>query len=387
MNSTISFDTIERFARDLSVEEIAALPDDTLRNYVITYSYHLLNEQTRPYLGQNLSWVGFASWASELAGRCIRGEVLPLRGILPAAVVSHVSRTVARGNQMVYADIAPVFRDFTRYLTQASEAERAMISKLVARGGNGLRDLVTRVLRLDPRPLREGGQALLCSAFEQYLMAAHERDPDARAERVFAANAAVGLHEQTHLDPIIKELLSSPLLNRAARLALAPLFGLVKLTRPVRAKVAALGKAGLVRRTLSRVPGLEKTARLTRDARSFFRQVRNHRLTHAVSTRFVLALQLADDVLAVGKDVSPLDDGAMFPEHLQVFDTTDQRLRALLDDVLAWDRTPDTLSGSGARNWASLEDRINFIVDLFRSRQQTPALFANPLAPRERAAA
>jgi hypothetical protein len=380
LDSTVSLDTIGHLARRLSVEEIAALTDAALRNYLITYSYHLLNEQMRPYLGPNMSWVGFAAWASDHAGRYLRGEQFPLQTLMPAAVVSHVSRTVARGNQTVYADIAPVFRDFTRYMTQASEPERATVSKLAARGGNSLRDFVKEVLRLDPRPLREGGQALLCAAFEQYFIAAHERDPDVRAERAFAANTAVGLHEQTRLDPIIDEMLSFPRLNRVGRLALAPLFGLADLTRPVRAQVSALGGAALVRRALSRWPGLEKAAELAQDARSFLRQVRDHRLTYAFSTRFVLTLPLADDVLAVGKDVSPLAGGATFPEHLRVFDTPDQHLRALLDDVLAWDRTPDSLSGSSASDWADLGDRINFIVDLFRSRQQNPALFANPLA-------
>ncbi|WP_159397713.1 hypothetical protein [Sorangium cellulosum] len=382
LDSTVSLDTLGRLTQALSVEEIAALSDDTFRNYLITYSYHLLDEQMRPYLGPNLSWVGFASWASELAGRCIRGEQFPLRAMMPAAIVSRVGRAVARGNQLVYADIAPVFRDFTHYMTRASEAERASVSKLAARGGNSLRDLVKEVLRLDPRPLREGGQALLCSAFEQYFIAAYERDPDARAERTFVANAAVGLHEQTRLDPMIDEMLSFQLVNRAARLALTPLFGLADLTRPARAKVSALGGAELMRRTVSRWPGLTETAELAEEARIFLRQVRDGRLAYAFSTRFVLALPLADDVFAVGKDVLPLDDGAMFPEHLRVFDTTDQHFRALLDDVLAWDRTPDSLAGSGASDWADLGDRLNFILDLFRSRQQNPALFANPLAQR-----
>lgn len=384
LDSTVSLDTLGRLAKALSVEEIAALTDDTFRNYLITYSYHLLNEQMRPYLGPNLSWVGFASWASELAGRCIRGEHFPLCAPMPAAIVSRVGRVVARGNQLVYADIAPVFRDFTSYMTRASEAERASVSKLAARGGNSLRDLVKEVLRLDPRPLREGGQALLCSAFEQYFIAAHERDPDARAERTFAANAAVGVHEQTRLDSIIDEMFSFRLLNNAARLALTPLFGLADFTRPARAKVSALGGAELMRRTLSRSPGLMKLAELAEDTRRFLRQVRDRRLTYALGTRFVLALPLADDVLAVGKDVSPLDGGAMFPEHLRTLDTTDQHLRALLDDLLAWDRTPDSLSGSRASDWADLGDRLNFVLDLLRSRQQTPALFANPLAQRDR---
>jgi hypothetical protein len=45
-----------------------------------------------------------------------------------------------------------------------------------------------------------------------------------------------------------------------------------------------------------------------------------------------------------------------------------------------WDRTNGTGSPSGARDWAVLEDRMNFIVNLFRSRQQDAALFNPPFS-------
>ena len=379
MSKACSLDTLGRLAQALRVEEIAGLSDNTLRNYLITYSYHLLDEQMRQYIGSNLSWVGFGSWASELAGKCIRGEQVPLRRLMPQRLVAHVSRTVARGNQWVYADIAPVFRNFGNMMSEASPRERNLFAKLALQGGNNLHDLVKESLGLDPRPQLEGGQALLCAAFEQYLIASYEPGADAQAERVFVANAAVGLHEQRHLDPMIDEMLSFPLLNRMAKAAFTPLFHLADLTRPAREKMGVLFEAELVRSLLVRWPGLSEAAELSREARGFFEHVRKQRLTYAFSTRFVLALPLGDDMLEVGKDVSSPDGVAMFPEHLRVFDTTDEHFRALLGDVLSWDRTPDTLVGSAATDWSDLGDRMNFILDLFRSRQQNPALFTNPL--------
>lgn len=35
---------------------------------------------------------------------------------------------------------------------------------------------------------------------------------------------------------------------------------------------------------------------------------------------------------------------------------------------------------SGATDWSSLKDRMNFIVDLFRSRHLSPAVFARPFS-------
>jgi hypothetical protein len=38
----------------------------------------------------------------------------------------------------------------------------------------------------------------------------------------------------------------------------------------------------------------------------------------------------------------------------------------------------DTLSGSGAENWASLRDRMSFVVDFFRSHQQYDRMWEPP---------
>jgi hypothetical protein len=48
--------------------------------------------------------------------------------------------------------------------------------------------------------------------------------------------------------------------------------------------------------------------------------------------------------------------------------------------VSLWDRTDGTGAPTGARDWAVLEERMNFIVNLFRSRQQDAALFDPPFS-------
>jgi hypothetical protein len=52
----------------------------------------------------------------------------------------------------------------------------------------------------------------------------------------------------------------------------------------------------------------------------------------------------------------------------------------------AIDRTPDTTAGSAAEDWAALAERMNFIVDLFRSRQRDASLRRPPFRPDQIAA-
>ena len=42
------------------------------------------------------------------------------------------------------------------------------------------------------------------------------------------------------------------------------------------------------------------------------------------------------------------------------------------------DATPDSLQGSGAHDWTSFPERMHFIADLFRSRQDDLRLFERP---------
>src|SRR5690606_27790854 len=66
----------------------------------------------------------------------------------------------------------------------------------------------------------------------------------------------------------------------------------------------------------------------------------------------------------------------VFPDDLLELDDPD-----LLDLLRRFDSHLDTMLLSGANNWADLNDRMGFIVDLFRSRQQDLALFGPPFKP------
>ena len=51
-----------------------------------------------------------------------------------------------------------------------------------------------------------------------------------------------------------------------------------------------------------------------------------------------------------------------------------------LELVRMFETSHDTLSGSGAKNWASLSDRMSFVVDFFRSHQQYKRLWESPFS-------
>jgi hypothetical protein len=70
-----------------------------------------------------------------------------------------------------------------------------------------------------------------------------------------------------------------------------------------------------------------------------------------------------------------------FPETLRELDNPE--LIAFLHGMGGWDRSPHDLSSSRATNWVDLSDRMNFIVDLFRSRHLSQHIFEPPFTERQ----
>lgn len=343
--------------------EIAAIAerrDPILRNLEITQTYHELELLMSGLLGaKNVSWCAYATWASRSAGRFIRGEVpgevLPLwrkvglkmgrtaerrggrarlwlpslrlglraRGPVPrslANVLDEVRARVAEGNQMVFAEIAPFFAAFV-------EQYRSPLGM----GGPGAAEREAFLSRFAPGPVQQGGQDMLRRAFGCYAEAVAMPEGKRKAELIFLANALVGYHEQTRLQRPIAGALDAP----------------VTMTLPRR-------RAGAVGEAFSR--------RLERSLR-------------ALSTRWLIALEMPGEVVCLGEDVPPLASGRMFPDELGTID--DPELGALLYRL---DRTPNTTQGSAAVDWADLGDRMHFVVELFRSRQQDARLYKAPFS-------
>src|SRR5262245_26507697 len=329
------------------IETIGACPSPVLRNLRITHAYHQLTTATASVVGPGANWCTFATWASRQAGQTIRSEDLGRKIEEAFAASDAVHDVVAR------------VRDLQRAAGRAIDANAALgairdacapllsvarVAHAVARGNKRVFDEIGAefahfVTVLGPRPGDDGalenfcahfragdppeGQRLLATAFRDYHRARGLTDPKARAERMFVANARIGLHEQTRLQPEIADALNAPVPDPVvvARRVFEALF-------PGR-----LGPVPGSHRALAEVSG-----RLLEPLRAVVRRI---------VTEELMTFTLPDGrALRLGMDLT-----GDFPPHLTKLDDPE-----VVGFVRTVDPTPDSLRGSGAEDWTDLGD-------------------------------
>lgn len=91
-----------------------------------------------------------------------------------------------------------------------------------------------------------------------------------------------------------------------------------------------------------------------------------------LATEWLMSLRLPGGSIDLGDDVESFR-GREFPAELRDIDNAE-----LLRLIRQLDANPDTLRGSGTDDWANFRQRMNFILDLFRSRHNDERLFENP---------
>jgi hypothetical protein len=74
-----------------------------------------------------------------------------------------------------------------------------------------------------------------------------------------------------------------------------------------------------------------------------------------------------------GHDIPTIPGRPMFPDGLDQLEH-----EVLIDLARAYDRSWNTTVGSGAADWTQLDDRMHYIVDLFRSRHAEDVLHQPP---------
>jgi hypothetical protein len=316
------------------VSSIAQRSDPVLRNLQITQSYHDLGVAVAERLGgRDACWVGFAVWASRTAGHFIRGEWLPdaLRHVL-ARVSPGGSRRIEVLDAPIRAHLAEGNRKvYAEIAPLFVELVRVLDRPAADRPAALERSLAS----LRPGRVEENGQAALSRALRAFVEAASLPQGHERAQRILLGNLLIGAHEQYRLQEQIAGALDVVCrLGRARRGA---------------------GPEGAWRRLEARL--------------------RQH-VTHAM-----VRLDLPGLRVSVGRDVPALPDGSMFPADLRR--VSHPELQAVL---ARFDRSPNTTSGSAAADWGDYGDRMNYVVDLFRSRQQRPELVSPPFEPRQAAA-
>ena len=340
------------------VEQIAMMTDPVERNYQITQSYYELSEALRRVLGdpKNANWSTFAAWASCTAGRSIREEDLPkwghrliqgdalvqrhLGGVLSfvlkttgfdldlldnvTEILTQVSAQVADGNRKVYAELGPLF---ARFVAAAGDANLLQVFFGGLRTG----------------PVEAEGQDLLRLAFQNYLDAKSAGDPKQKAELMLLGNCRIGLHEQTRLQPNIKAAVDEPVAELLTDVVLRPLSA--------RLALRVLGVFGVRRAAVYAVAEAQWEGLATRYAMN-------------------LALPEGDEIALGGDHIRWPSPTAPELEHVENSEL--RQLLARFDDNL------QKLRREGAQNWTSLQDRMGYIVELFRSQQQYAKFFTPP---------
>ena len=354
------------------IARIVGRDDPVRRNLEITLGYYRLSHALRRHLGpENANWCTFGTWASRRAGQTIRGEDLGKlrerlrrrlvgddaldralhhvnaglpRHRLPIvidkrrvaarvlAVVDDVGTYVADGNRIVFGEMAPPFAELLARFGGASRLDADELRSFLA--------------RFAPGPIEAEGQDLLRSAFAGYAHALFESDAKAKAELILLANDQIGLHEQTRVQPEIAAALTAPIEHLGDWL-----------TDDLRSKLPLQGRP----RRLSKV---ELLAPLLAVVGPIWREE---------ATDYLTTLPVPGEVLKLGRDVPSLPGQPMFPLPLQQLRNAD-----LVLFLRQHDRTPDTTAGSAATDWSRLADRVHFIMDFFRARQQQPTLYWAP---------
>jgi hypothetical protein len=363
------------------VRRIVTIANPVLRNLEITHCYSRLAAEFAARSGEGANWCTYATWASRQAGRTVRGEDLlehlgnrlterrwllhPIatlwRRLLrhglfqretrigrltaelhtPFDAFERASAAVARGNLRVFEEIG---LEFARYLhecppdTPDTPADAPQVRRFLDSLRPG-----------DPPE----GQRYLRQAFMHYERLRFERDPKARAELGVLANLEIGFHEQTRLQPEIREALDAAHATKKdlGRRALEALFPSAARSWPV-----VRGPAGAAIGVVA--AGLQRSA---------------SRVAREAITDSLMVLTLPARVLALG---SHLADA--YPEVLD--EPADAELVELLGRFEPVAPAPDDC---GALDWSDLHQRMHYLVHLFRAFHLSEELSRPPFTPEQ----
>jgi hypothetical protein len=336
------------------VEPVEAMQ---LRNRRITLAYGDLSVRLAALLARGgrrqANWCTFSTWSSKTIGGWIERDPEPdpmddppwwvpgfvgglRRSLLKWAMTRDngaTYRALAAGNRFVFLEIGTAFGLFLDAFEGATGKgpDDAAWDRYWAEMAGEL----TRHGRLDPSwMLTEAPPAQeLQLGLRQYYEALFTTDPKLRAERVLAGNLLIGAYEQRRVQGYVSCSL-------------------------------ALFSNHAMRRLVTRRFDPDRTWRHV-PAWAYARLVSPH-----------MVLKLPDERLVLGRPLPQPAGAPLFPEDLQAITTP--LVQALLTRYdLAGPRDDDRR----VRNWGSYDDRMNYIANLFRSRQQHEPLFGKPFPP------
>ncbi|OBB15862.1 hypothetical protein A5662_06485 [Mycobacteriaceae bacterium 1482268.1] len=330
---------------DADCAEVVSTQHLILRNLKVTDTYYRLSIGMTLLTGhQDVSWLTFACNASKTVGTFIRAEAVPLarlielsRRVAPSsraanmirsrltAAVTEVAELISQGNIKVFSEIGPVFARMTTEFHEAREYDRAAFDRFM------------KGLALRAGPSDAGGQDTLREAVGHYYEAMFQPDPKRKAELMLLANFKVGLHEQIRLQPHIQGAMNAPVTE-----GLFDALGSVRL--------AAAGRESIMR-------GWRHLA-----------------------TRAVMRYRLPYGAVPVSGDLPRLPTRRIYPDVLTDLEHPE------LQSVARRYGTPSGPQLFKSRDWANLDQRMQFIFELFRTRQKSLELFDPPFLYQQRLA-
>ena len=393
-----------------TIDKIVAMDDEpVLRNLLITQGYHDLSQGIAELIGAgNATWATFGCWASKTAGRFVRGDEAPafirramrssrtvaqqarriraslldrleteieapFKAVVDTAgqLVEDVSLYMAAGNKVVFAEIGGAFARFCEVFADRSFTEdrlEALLSEYPPGPAEPDKVIVDRKARR-VTSIERGGASLLREMLQQYFLAAREPDGRRKAQIVLLGNAYGGIHEQTRLQPYIAGSIDEPVED---------------LLREFLHRRATEGETD---------PGRIQKIHAVVDLMAHPLGADLLHLWQVFATVELMELTLPDGVLHLGRDVPAPPGKPLFPPQLRTIQLPE--LRRLLEQyralgavthgnrlVLMLERdiakiVGDTAveivaHGSAARDWVVLAQRMRYILELFRSRQQDP---------------
>jgi hypothetical protein len=185
---------------------------------------------------------------------------------------------------------------------------------------------------------------LLQIAFRAWYDAAHENDPEKKAQLVLLGNCSAVYHEQQRLQRLVGKGFEIPVID------------------------AAVQKA-------AKAKGIGPVLRLGRPVGLLIRSGWQRVFTN---TPAFTAYELPETAMGFGTDVRGPAPGIDFPPTLRTL--SEPRLVQLLEDL---DVPENDTGGSASANYATLAERMRFIATVFRCRQQDLGLLAPPFSRKQ----
>lgn len=405
-------------------EQIVAMDNDpALRNLFVTLGYHDLASAFVDMFGvENRNWCSFAIWASRTAGTFIRDDEVPrmFHGLLEASphargamdkvnqglhevtpdakldhhsegVFAHVRQAlhdvqwnIMTGNKVVFAEIGEMFSRFVHTFKGVSSPDDTKLAAILDHytTGDALPDEIVVQSDGTRQPVKRGGQGWLRGAIENYYKALYETDADAKAELMCLANCLTGLHEQTRLQTYIAASLDAPIEDM--------------LLNGHKKAVADKVSGGLLERAHAVIDSV--VAPLGKEVEKLWQEF---------STVALMTLTLPDVTLRLGRDLPAPAGQPLYPPYLQTIQNQDladclrkfgvlevdesklswgEKIHSVVEELLGlFGLESHELLGSGATDWTQLDQRMRYIIPLFRSRQADRNLEREPFSPEQRA--